>query len=174
MIIFDLNFEFLNRFLSEIEKRRTREQMTQAARSGKQNIVEGTGRDLTSMKSEITLLDVSRTSFEELTEDYEDFLREKRLKIWPKTDSRIEKIKKRSYLLTSTDNLNSQGELIIKPKLPQNAEVAANVLLTLCHQASFLIFRMIKSVENKIITQGGYTETLTRKRNEFKRKGNLK
>jgi len=167
LLIFILTSEFLKRFLPEIDHRRTREQMTQAARSGKQNIVEGTGRDLTSMKSEITLLDVARMSLEELTEDYEDFLRQKGLKIWQKTDLRLEKIKKRSYELTNIDNLDDQGVFKIKPKLPENPEIAANVLLTLCHQTTFLLFKQIKSVENKIITQGGYTETLTRRRKEF-------
>lgn len=167
MLIFDLNSKFLKRFLSEIEHRRTREQMTQAARSGKQNIVEGTGRDLTSMKSEVTLLDVARMSLEELIEDYEDFLRERDLEIWSKTDSRLEKIKKRSYELTNFSNLDDRGEFKVKPKLPENAETAANILLTLCHQATFLLFRQLKAVENKIITEGGYTETLTRKRKEF-------
>ncbi len=66
-IIFDLTAEFVKKFLGEIDNRRTREQMVQAARSGKQNIIEGTERSKTSRKSEITLLDVARASLEELT-----------------------------------------------------------------------------------------------------------
>jgi four helix bundle suffix protein len=119
------------------------------------------------MKSEITLLDVARMSLEELIEDYEDFLRENKLKIWTKTDPRIENIKKRAYQLTSVNNLQEDGQFNVKPKLPEKAEIAANILLTLCHQATFPLFKQIKSVENKIITEGGFTENLTRKSEEF-------
>lgn len=172
VIIFDLTSDFLRKFLPEIEQRRTREQMTQAARSGKQNIVEGSGRDLTSKKSEITLLDVARMSFEELTEDYEDFLRQHRLRIWAKTEPKVAQIRQRAFKLTDSSNIDTKGDFKVAPQLPTDPELAANILLTLCHQASYLVFQQLKSVENKIITQGGYTENLTRRRNDYLR--NLK
>lgn len=92
-IIHDLTVAFVLNFIGEIEHRRTREQMVQAARSGKQNIIEGTSRT-TSKKSEITLLDVAAASIEELIGDYEDFLRQRNLPIWPKDSFAIQEFRK--------------------------------------------------------------------------------
>lgn len=166
-IIFDLTDQFLKRFLTEIEHRRTREQMYQAARSGKQNIVEGTEWSLTSKKSTITLLDVARASLEELTADYEDFLRQRNLQIWSKDDVRVQKMRQTGFRLSDLRNLSNLGYLIERPKIPENAIIAANFLLTLCHQNTFLLVRQIASVEKQIIENGGYTENLTKKRLEF-------
>lgn len=169
-IIFDLTDCFVKKFLPEIDNRRTREQMVQAARSGKQNIVEGTSRSKTSKKSEITLLDVSRASLEELIADYEDFLRQRKLQIWVKDDPRVQKMRQTGFRLSNLRNLSDLGNLIERPKLPENPIIAANFLLTLCHQATFLLSRQIASVEKEIIEKGGYTEELTRKRLEFRNK----
>src|SRR6266446_10681616 len=82
LIVFQGTTRFCERFL---EKRdRTVDQMTQAARSGKQNIVEGSKVSGTSKEAEIKLLNVARSSLEELLEDYRDFLRNGRLRLWPK------------------------------------------------------------------------------------------
>lgn len=167
-IIFDLTAEFLKRFLSAVDHRRTREQMFQAARSGKQNIIEGTGRSKTSKKTEITLLDVARASLEELTADYEDFLRQRNLSIWLKDDPRVVKLRQTGFRLSDLRNLSYLGYLIEKPKLPENPIIAANFLLTLCHQATFLLARQITAVEKGIIEKGGYSEELTRKRLEYR------
>lgn len=169
-IIFDLTVQFLRIFLSNIDDRRTREQMFQAARSGKQNIIEGTGRSLTSKKSEITLLDVARTSLEELTGDYEDYLRQRDLPIWPKSDPKILNLRQISYRLSNLSNLSSLGFLIEKPILPKNPTEAANFLLTLCHLTTYLLVKQIASVEKEIIEKGGYSEELTRRRLEFRNK----
>ena len=172
-IIFDLTGEFLKRFLPGTEDRRTREQMYQAARSGKQNIIEGTGREKTSKKSEITLLDVARASLEELTADYEDFLRLRKLPIWSKNDPRILKLRQTGFRLSNLRNLSDLGYLIEKPKLPDDFVEAANFLLTLCHLATYLLVKQIASVEKAIVEKGGYTEELTRKRLEFRSKNQL-
>lgn len=169
-IIFDLTAGFVNRFLAEIDHRRTREQMFQAARSGKQNIIEGVGRSATSKKSEITLLDVARASLEELIGDYEDFLRQRSLPIWPKTDPKIQELRQVGFRLSSLSNLSDLGHLIERPILPQSPTEAANFLLTLCHQATFLLARQIAVVEKEIIEKGGYSEELTRKRLEYRDK----
>lgn len=169
----DGTVQFTAKFLSDIVHRRTREQMDQAARSGKQNLVEGFGRDLTSKKSEITLLDVARMSIEELIADYEDFLRQRGLPIWTKSDPRVWKLRELGFRLSDLRNLSALGTLSEKLILPQNAEEAANLMLTLCHQTSFLLFRQIKSVENKLIVEGGYTENLTRRRIEFQKTGKV-
>lgn len=87
VVILDLTKEFVKKFLAGREKLRTREQMVQAARSGKQNIVEGASQG-TSLKGYIKLCGVARGSLEELLEDYKDFARERKLPIWGRGDKR--------------------------------------------------------------------------------------
>jgi len=172
-IIHDLTVEFCKRFLGylgnlgglrEIPQRRTIDQMVQAARSGKQNIVEGVGQSRTSKKGEIKLLGVAEASIEELITDYEDFLRQRKLPIWPKTHLKIQAFRKRAAVLTSLGNLSDLGDLREKPRLPQNPETAANLLLTLCHMATYLLSRQIQKAEEQFVAGGGYTENLFKKR----------
>lgn len=163
-IIHDLTVEFCQRFMSGFDDRRNREQMIQAARSGKQNIVEGVGQSRTSKKGEIKLLGVANASLEELITDYEDFLRQKDLKIWPKTDPQILAFRNLAFRLTALSNLSDLGSLKEKPKLPESSGKAANFLLTLCHQATFLLSRQIKKAEETFIQEGGFTENLFQRR----------
>ena len=163
-IIQDLTVIFCEKFLYGFDYRRTREQMIQAARSGKQNIVEGVGQSGTSKKGEIKLLGVSKASFEELLSDYEDYLRQRNLSIWPKTDCRINTFRTKAYSLSHIGNLSDLGNLIKGPLLPENSSEAANFLLTLCHQVTFLLNRQIKADEDKFIKEGGYTENLFKRR----------
>src|SRR3989344_350042 len=159
-IISDLTVEFCQKFLPGFDFRRTREQMIQAARSGKQNIVEGVGQSQTSKKGEIKLLGVASASQEELITDYEDFLRQRKLTIWSKTDSRITAFRQTCYRLTSISNLNDLGGLIEKPNLPDDPEIAANFMLTLCHLCTFLLSKQIAKAEKDFIEKGGFTENL--------------
>lgn len=176
-IIHDLTVEFtrkyvlgslsnLGRFRSDY---RTADQMNQAARSGKQNIIEGVGQSKTSQKGLIKLLGVANASFEELLADYEDFLRQNNLSIYPKSDSRVTKFRQLAYRLSDLGNLSALGEFKEKPKLFDNPEDDANFLLTLCHQETYLLSRQIKAAEAKFIKEGGYSETLFRKRIEFRK-----
>lgn len=177
-IIHDLTVEFTNFYLlsdlsnlSSLRRKkdfRTADQMNQAARSGKQNIIEGVSQSRTSTKGLIKLLGVANASFEELLADFEDFLRQNHLVIYPKTDFRITKFRKIAYSLSGLSNLSDLGELIEKPKLFGNPQDDANFLLTLCHQITYLLTRQIKAAEEKFIKVGGYTETLARKRREFR------
>lgn len=165
-IIFDLTVEFCRAFLlsdlshlgnlGKIPARRTVEQMVQAARSGKQNIVEGVSQQ-TSFKSQIKLLGVAAASFEELIADFEDFLRQRKLPVWEKTDSQVQGFRR----------LGVEATRLRLPKLlklPKDSLEAANFLLTLCHQETYLLSRQIASLEEKFITEGGYTEKLFQKR----------
>lgn len=161
-IIYDLTVEFTQRYIKP--DYRSADQMIQAARSGKQNIVEGVGQSATSKKGEIKLLGVAKASLEELLADYEDFLRQRSLNIWPKTNPRITTFRQKAFSLSALSNLSNLGNLKEKPKLPENPEEAANFLLTLCHQATFLLDRQIKKAEEKFITEGGYSENLFKKR----------
>ena len=173
-IIHDLTVEFCQRFLvghlsylgdlGQIPKRRTIDQMVQAARSGKQNIVEGVGQSRTSKKGEIKLLGVAEASLEELITDYEDFLRQRKFAVWPKTHPKIQAFRKRAAFLTDLGNLSDLGDLREKPKLPEDQETAANLLLTLCHMATYLLSRQITKAEDDFVKTGGYTENLFKKR----------
>jgi len=176
-IIHDLTVEFCRIYLSNlgnlgnlsgIPARRTVEQMVQAARSGKQNIVEAVGQSNTSKKGEIKLLGVAKASFEELLTDFEDFLRQHRLEIYPKTHPKITQFRQTAYRLSHLSNLSHLGHLIEKPKLPDNPQDAANFLLTLCHMETYLLDRQIKSLENRFVQEGGYTENLFKKRLQVK------
>ena len=179
-IIQDLTVEFSRRYvlggLSNLrslsgEKKpdfRTADQMNQAARSGKQNIVEAVSKDIVSSQGVLKLLGVAKASIEELVSDFEDFLRQKEFKIWPKTDKRILELRELAYRLSDLRNLSDLGELKEKPKLFGDPEKDANFLLTLCHLESYLIDRQIKSTENKFIKEGGYSERLAKKRRDFR------
>jgi len=162
-VIQDLTAEFCLSHLSDlghlgvIPTRRTIEQMTQAARSGKQNIVEGVGQSRTSKKGEIKLLGVALASFEELIADLEDFLRQRGLPIWPKDDPRVKQFRQLGIEAT---RLRSPRLL----RLPRDKTEAANLLLTLCHQETYLLDRQIKALEEKFVHEGGFTENLFKKR----------
>ncbi|TSC86364.1 MAG: hypothetical protein G01um10147_887 [Microgenomates group bacterium Gr01-1014_7] len=171
-IIHDLTIAFTKRYiLSDLSNLgnlkpdyRQADQMNQAARSGKQNIVEGVGQSQTSKKGEIKLLGVAKASFEELLMDYEDFLRQNGFEIYPKTDPRVTKFRQLAFKLSDLRNLSDLGQLIEYPKLFNNPEDDANFLLTLCHQVTFLLDKQIKALEERFIKEGGFTENLFHKR----------
>lgn len=147
--------KFCDHFIDK--KSRTHDQMVQAGRSGKQNIAEGYEEE--SLKGYIKLLGVSRASISELKEDYEDFLRQRGLEIWPKDDTRVRVFRDfRVFWITPT-TLNT-------PKLPDDPEKAANMLLTFCNQAEFLLARQIERLKEKFVREGGWTEKLFRRRLE--------
>lgn len=175
-IIHDLTVEFTKRYtlsnlsnlrnlsLAKRPDYRTADQMNQAARSGKQNIVEGVGQSQTSAKGLIKLLGVANASFEELLSDYEDFLRQNRLMIYPKTAQRVSEFQKLGYRLSDLRNLSNLGELKEKPKLFGDPEKDANFLLTLCHMETYLLSKQIKAAEEKFVNEGGYSESLFKRR----------
>ncbi len=161
LIIHDLTVVFVHKYIDY--KSRTKDQMEQAARSGKQNIVEGVSQ-VASLKTQIKLLAVAMASFEELTADYEDFLRQHNLPIYPKTDPKITAFRETAYRLSNLRNLSDLGDLIEPPALPGNSIGDANYLLTLCHIVTYLLSKQIKSAEEKFVTTGGYTENLFQRR----------
>ncbi len=167
-IIHDLTVIFCERFMVGFDYRRSREQMIQAARSGKQNIVEGVGQSRISKKGEIKLLGVAMASLEELLADYEDFLRQRELTTYPKDHPKILEFRKISFGLSALSNLSPLGNLREKPKLPESPGEAANFLLTLCHQATYLLSKQINRAEEDFIKEGGYSENLFKKRLEVK------
>lgn len=135
---------------------RTYDQMVQAARSGRQNIAEGSQVSATSKKSEIKLIGVARASLEELLNDFEDFLRQRGLKLWEKDDPRSIAIRRIAYM--SDKSYTTYSSYLADP------ESAANTIICLLHQANYLLDKQLQSLEQSFVTQGGYTETLFRKR----------
>ena len=101
---------------------------------------------------------------EELTADYEDFLRQRKLSIWPKDDPRTMKFRRYAYRLSNVSNLSDLGNLKERLVLPKDQEEAANLMLTLCHQATYLLSRQIAALEKKFVEEGGFTENLFRRR----------
>ncbi|MDO8664939.1 MAG: four helix bundle suffix domain-containing protein, partial [Candidatus Liptonbacteria bacterium] len=134
-------------------------QMIQAARSNSQNVAEGHTAE--SLKSYIFLVGVAHGSNEELTKDFQDFLRQRRFEIWPKDDFRIRAVREFRACWISQTSLNT-------PALPKDPEEAANFLLTFCQMEGFLLKKLAESLKKKHEQEGGFTENLYRKRIEFR------
>lgn len=155
IVIFDLNHLFCRQFLAHPSKRRTVDQMEQADRSGKQNIVEGSLEK--SLKLNIKLKSVARASYGELLEDYLDYLRLNNLALWDKNDERLKFVRQQHNQCVSD----------YKSYL-SNRESFANLMITLINKENYLLDRLIASLEEKFITEGGYSENLFQKRRQYK------
>ena len=155
-IIYDLTFHFCERFLNRAD--RTIDQMVQAARSGKQNIVEASKASGTSKEMELKLTNVARASLEELLEDYRDFLRVRKHTIWPK-DSKEALYVRRLGHKTYRSYETYRPFCETRP-----AEVVANIALCLIHQTNYLLDQQIRRLEKDFLEQGGIRERMTRAR----------
>lgn len=163
-IIYDLTVLFCKSYMTykTSPSYRTVDQMIQAARSGRQNIAEGSQASATSDKTEIKLVGVARASLEELLNDFLDYLRQNNLKIWTKDDPKAIAVRKLGY--TSNRSYKTYQSYT------QNPEDLANTIICLIHQANYLLDRQLQSLEKKFIEQGGFTENLLKRRLEFRRK----
>lgn len=160
-IIYDFTVVFVKRYIDY--KSRTKDQMEQAARSGKQNIPEGYLQK--SLEGRIKLLGVARGSLEELLNDYLDFLRQKGLKLWEKDSPEARKV--RSLVYNSYNSYNDYKNYI------ENPEAAANAAICLLNQTNALLDQKLRWLEEKFINEGGFRENLFKKR-VAKRQGVLK
>jgi len=152
-IVFDLTRTFCEKFVYKSDKSyRTYDQMVQAARSGKQNIAEGSQVSGTSKKTELKLISVARGSLEELLVDYEDFLRTKKLPLWGKDDAQSRAVRQLAY--RSNRSYTTYKGWLRQP------ESAANCLICLIHQANFLLDQQLRSLEKDFLKSGGFTERL--------------
>jgi four helix bundle suffix protein len=160
-LAYDLTMLFCDRFIDK--RSRTHDQMVQAARSGVQNIAEGSMASATSKKTELKLTGVARASLEELVLDYEDYLRQRGLRIWDKNSA--EALSARKLLSDGSDRSDLSDMFKNGP-----AEIAANTMICLINQASFLLHRQLQSLEQKFLTQGGFTERLYIQRRNWRDK----
>jgi len=157
-IVYDATVEFCDRFIDR--RSRTHDQMVQAARSGKQNIAEGSMASGTSKKTELKLVGIARASLEELLLDFQDFLRRQELPLWEKEHPKAREVralcfkKDRSYRTYKT---YFEGN---------DPEVSANAAICLIHQTNYLLDQQLRVLEQEFLDKGGFTERLYQARSQ--------
>lgn len=156
-IIFQITCYFCNNYLTKGD--RTVDQMIQAARSGKQNIIEGCAASSTSAKTEIKLINVAKASLRELLEDFEDYLRTHSHRIWEKGSVEYEAMRK----LGREQNSPEFYMQLISTRPP---ETIANIAVILLNQADYLLFRQLQRLGNDFLNEGGFTEKMYNLRKE--------
>lgn len=173
-LIYDATVWFCEKFLDP--RSRTVDQMVQAARSGRQNIAEGSRASATSSQTELRLVNVARASLEELLLDYEDYLRHRRLPQWAPDSAEASAVravasafrKNRSDRTNQSDltDLSDSERYPLYARWLDHADsaVRANALICLIHQANYLLDRQIAALEAAFIAEGGYSEQLATER----------
>jgi four helix bundle suffix protein len=131
--------------------------MVQAARSGNKNIAEASQASGTSKETEIKLTNVARASLEELLGDYEDYLRQHRLRLWDKNSKEALYVRKLGRENASYESYRSFIET-------RSAEVVANILICVIHQANYLLDQLLRRLEQDFLKEGGLRERMTRAR----------
>ncbi len=172
-LIYDATAAFCDRYIDR--RSRTHDQMVQAARSGVQNIAEGSQASATSKKTELKLTNVAKASLEELLLDYEAFLRQNNLPLWDKNDEATSIVKK-----ARPENMEQLRDLMGKlvsdrsdksdasDKEAIKKQVAANVMICLINQSTYLLGRLLSKLESDFIENGGVTERMYRvRKNRF-------
>lgn len=149
-VIYDLTFHFCDRFITEYHDR-TKDQMVQAARSGKQNFVEGMQDGQADMEKAMFLLTIGQGSLQELLEDYEDYLRTRNLTKWSSSHSRYNALVE---YCKSRNDIQDYTKLFAR----MNDEELANMAITLIHQTDYLLDRFLKKIEQEFIATGGSKE----------------
>ena len=151
-VLYQLTFVFTKRFLTRGD--RTIDQMVQAARSGKQNIVEGSADGVTSMEMELKLLNVARSSIKELKEDYEDYITSRHLQRWnpghERYDGMLKFCRKHNRIEDYQDYFEKWTD-----------EEMANIALTLCHMVDRMMMTYQKQQEETFVKEGGIKERMT-------------
>ena len=155
-VVYDITFRFAHKHLSRGD--RTVDQMIQSARSGKQNILEGSKAAQTSKEMEIKLTNVGRASLEELLRDYYDYLRVRDHVLWEKDSKEARFVRRLGCKTPQTFELYRE---FVETRPP---EVIANIAICLLHQANYLIDQQLKTLEKEFVEQGGLRERMTRVR----------
>ncbi len=159
-VVYDITFRFAHKFLSRGD--RTIDQMIQAARSGKKNILEGSKAAVTSKEMEIKLTGVARASLEELLDDFKDYLRARDLPIWEKDSKEAMYVRKLGRKTPQTYELYRE---IVETRPP---EVVANIAICLIHQTNYLIDQQLRRLEKDFLKEGGLRERMTRARLNYR------
>ena len=154
-VIYDLTYYFCKKYLKLGD--RTIDQMVQAARSGKQNIVEGNEVAETSAETMLKLLGVARGSLQELLIDYEDYLRVRNLRLWADDSKEVGAMRKLG--LEHEDSV-----FFLELAQTRSDEVVANMVIVLIYQADTLLNGYINRKYNDFLREGGFREKLTRER----------
>ncbi len=156
LVIYDATLYFCNRFIDK--KSRTHDQMVQAARSGKQNILEGSQASGTSKETEIKLTSVARSSQEELIEDYRDFMRNRGIKEWTPEHPYACRLRE----LNRTENANY--ETFRKGSEHPDPAICVNVIVGLIKVTCYLLDQQLRRLEQDFLKEGGLRERMTRAR----------
>ncbi len=161
-LIFDVTVHFCDRYIDK--KSRTHDQMVQAARSGVQNIAEGSKVSGTSKKMEMKLTQVARASLEELVLDYEDFLRQNNYVQWKPDNPEALKVR-------NLAGREAAEGTIYQPWIESSdPAIVANTIICPIHKANYLLDRQIAALEKLFIEEGGYTESLAQARIQYRHK----
>ena len=161
-IVYDATVKFCELFLDK--RSRTVDQMVQAARSGKQNIVEGSMASGTSRKMEMKLLGVARASLEELLNDYKDFLRQRKLSLWEKDHLTAKQVRELAY---SSNRSYTTYIAYVEESTP---EIAGNSIICVIHQTNYLLDQQLRQLERQFLKEGGFSERLFNARQDIKRR----
>ena len=168
-IIYDATYWFCERFLDS--RSRTIDQMVQAARSGRQNIAEGSRAGAVSSKTELRLVNVARASLEELLLDFEDFIRQRRQLMWsPDAPEALAVRQVAKAHRESWENLTEMERYDLYSSWLESDDPfsRANAVICLIHQTNFLLDQQITALEKQFIEEGGYSEALAAKRLEHR------
>ena len=160
-IVYDATVKFCDKFIDR--RSRTHDQMVQAARSGKQNIAEGSMASATSKKTELKLVGVARASLEELLIDYQDFLRQRHLPLWDKGHPMAQSVRRLAY---SENRSYTTYKSYVEESPP---EVAANSLICLIHQTNYLLDLLLRQLDQQFLKEGGFTEKLYQARSQTRK-----
>lgn len=159
-IVYDATVAFCSRFVDK--RSRTIDQMVQAARSGRQNIAEGSRASATSSQTELRLVNVARASLDELLLDYEDFLRQRGFRQWIKDDREARAVRSAATHRTDLSDQSDQSDRAAYAYWLDHADsaVVANAVICLIHQTNYLLDQQIRALERDFIHEGGYSEQL--------------
>lgn len=158
-VIFRLTYYFCHTYLQKGD--RTVDQMVQAARSGKQNIVEGCMASGTSAKTELKLLNVAKASLHELHEDYEDYLKTRGHWQWDEGSKELEAMRR-------IGRVHNDGEYFMQLAQTRPPETIANMVIVLLKQADYLLHRQIQRLSDDFVQDGGFSERMTRIRRNYR------
>ncbi len=156
-VIYEMTYYFCHKYL--LRGDRTIDQMVQAARSGKQNIIEGCAASATSAKTEIKLINVAKASLQELLEDYIDYLRTRGYHQWEERSVEWNAMRR----LGKEHNEASFFMTLCGTRPP---EIIANMVIILIYQADYLLFKQLERLEREFLDHGGFTEKMMKKRKE--------